>query len=55
MREPSAPFVFLHSFGVPTDAALATGILFYSVTIATALPGAFILLWRSVRPAAPAQ
>jgi uncharacterized protein (TIRG00374 family) len=44
---------FLVSFDVDRDAAFATGFLFYALTIATALPGALILLWRSVRPAAP--
>lgn len=42
---------FLGRFGVDADAAFATGFLFYAVTIATSLPGALILLWRSVRPA----
>ncbi len=41
---------FLGRFGVDPDAAFATGFLFYVVTIATSLPGAVILLWRSVRP-----
>jgi uncharacterized protein (TIRG00374 family) len=44
---------FLVSFDVDRDAAFATGFLFYALTIATALPGALILLWRSMRPAAP--
>jgi glycosyltransferase 2 family protein len=42
---------FLGRFDVPADAAFATGFLFYAVTIATSLPGGFILLWRSLRPA----
>ena len=42
---------FLDRFGVDADAAFATGFLFYAVTIATSLPGGFILLWRSLRPA----
>lgn len=42
---------FLGRFGVDADAAFATGFLFYAVTIATSLPGAVILLWRSLRPA----
>jgi glycosyltransferase 2 family protein len=42
---------FLTRFDVPADAAFATGFLFYAITLASALPGAFILLWRSVRPA----
>jgi glycosyltransferase 2 family protein len=44
---------FLTRFDVSEPAALAAGVLFYAVTIAVALPGAFILLWRSVRSAAP--
>jgi glycosyltransferase 2 family protein len=43
--------VFLGRFGVEADAAFATGFLYYAVSIATSLPGGFILLWRSVRPA----
>jgi glycosyltransferase 2 family protein len=42
---------FLGRFGVDADAAFAAGFLFYVVTVATSIPGAFILLWRSVRPA----
>ena len=42
---------FLSRFGVDADAAFATGFLFYAVTIASAIPGAVILLWQSVRPA----
>lgn len=45
--------LFLGRFGVDADGAFATGFLFYAVSIATALPGGVILLWRSVRPAAP--
>ncbi len=41
---------FLGRFGVDADAAFATGFLFYAITIATALPGGAILLWRSARP-----
>ena len=44
---------FLGRFGVDADAAFATGFLFYAVTIATSAVGGFILLWQSVRPAAP--
>lgn len=44
---------FLTRFDVSEPAALATGLLFYAVTIAVALPGVFIFLWRSVGPAAP--
>ena len=47
--------VFLGRFGVPEDVAFAAGFLFYAVSVATALPGAVILFWRSVRPAAPAR
>lgn len=47
--------VFLGRFGVEPDAAFAAGFLYYAVSIATSLPGGFILLWRSVRPAAPAS
>jgi glycosyltransferase 2 family protein len=47
--------VFLGRFGVPEDVAFAAGFLYYAVSIATSLPGGFILLWRSVRPPAPAQ
>jgi glycosyltransferase 2 family protein len=43
---------FLTRFGVSEDAAFATGFLFYAVTIAASIPGGFILLWESVRPAA---
>jgi glycosyltransferase 2 family protein len=41
---------FLGRFGVDQDAAFAAGFLFYAVTVATSVPGALILLWRSVRP-----
>ncbi|MEO8289679.1 MAG: lysylphosphatidylglycerol synthase transmembrane domain-containing protein [Gaiellaceae bacterium] len=44
---------FLGRFGVDADAAFATGFLFYAVTIATSIPGGFIMLWQSLRPAAP--
>jgi uncharacterized protein (TIRG00374 family) len=44
---------FLGRFGVDADAAFATGFLFYAVTIATSIPGGFIMLWESLRPAAP--
>jgi uncharacterized protein (TIRG00374 family) len=40
---------FLERFGVGADAAFAAGFLFFAVTIATALPGGFILAWRSLR------
>jgi uncharacterized protein (TIRG00374 family) len=42
---------YLAQFGVSADAAFATGFLFYVVTVVASLPGALILLWRSVRPA----
>jgi uncharacterized protein (TIRG00374 family) len=42
---------FLGRFGVDPDAAFATGFLFYAVTMAVSIPGALVLLWRSVRPA----
>ncbi len=42
---------FLTQFGVSAPAALATGFLFFAVTLAASVPGGFILLWRSVRPA----
>jgi uncharacterized protein (TIRG00374 family) len=45
---------FLARFDVSYDAAFATGFLFYVVIVATSLPGGFILLWRSIRPAAAA-
>ncbi len=41
---------FLSRFDVEADAAFAVGFLFYAVTIASAVPGALILLWQSVRP-----
>ena len=40
-----------YQYRIVLDAAFATGFLFYAVTIATSLPGAVILLWRSLRPA----
>jgi uncharacterized protein (TIRG00374 family) len=46
---------FLNRFDVPPEAAFAAGFLYYAVSIATSLPGGFILLWRSLRPAAPAS
>jgi len=42
---------FLGRFGVDADAAFATGLLFFAVSIASCLPGGAILLWRSARPA----
>jgi glycosyltransferase 2 family protein len=46
---------FLDRFDVAPEAAFAAGFLYYAVSIATSLPGGFILLWRSVRPPAPAS
>jgi len=46
---------FLGRFDVSADAAFATGFLFYAVTIATSIPGGFIMLWQSIRPAAARQ
>jgi glycosyltransferase 2 family protein len=43
--------VFLARFEIAADPAFAVGFLFFTVTIATALPGALILLWRGARPA----
>ena len=45
--------LFLGRFDVPQDVAFAAGFLYFAISIATSLPGAFILLWKSVRPAAP--
>jgi glycosyltransferase 2 family protein len=42
---------FLGRFDVDEDAAFAAGFLFFAVTVAASLPGALILLWRSMRPA----
>jgi glycosyltransferase 2 family protein len=42
---------FLGRFDVDPEPAFAVGFLFYAVSIAAALPGGFILLWRSLRPA----
>ena len=46
---------FLGRFDVPQEVAFAAGFLYFAVSIATSLPGGFILLWRSMRPAAPAS
>jgi hypothetical protein len=46
---------FLGRFGISADAAFATGFLFYAVTVATSIPGAVLMLWQSVRPAAARQ
>jgi hypothetical protein len=40
---------FLTALGVGADPAFATGLLFFAVTIALALPGAAIVAWESVR------
>jgi glycosyltransferase 2 family protein len=45
--------LFLAGFDVPEDVAFAAGFLYFAVTIVSSLPGALILLWKSVRPAAP--
>ena len=42
---------FLGRFGVDADAAFAAGFLFYAVTVATSVPGGFLMLWRGLRPA----
>jgi uncharacterized protein (TIRG00374 family) len=42
---------FLARFDVSNEAAFATGFLYFALTVLAALPGALILLWRSVRPA----
>ena len=44
--------LFLSRFDVPQDVAFAAGFLYFAISIATSLPGAFILLWKGVRPAA---
>jgi hypothetical protein len=46
---------FLGRFDVSADAAFATGFLFYAIAIGASLPGAFIMLWESLRPPRPAQ
>jgi uncharacterized protein (TIRG00374 family) len=40
---------FLGGLGVDPDRAFATGFLFFVVTIAMSLPGAFMLAWENVR------
>ena len=47
--------LFLGRFDVPEDVAFAAGFLYFAISIATSLPGAFILLWKSLRPAAPGR
>jgi uncharacterized protein (TIRG00374 family) len=42
---------FLGRFGVDAETAFATGFLYFTITVATAIPGALILLWRSARHA----
>ena len=42
---------FLARFDVSYDAAFATGLIYYVVMVATSVPGGFILLWRTLRPA----
>jgi glycosyltransferase 2 family protein len=41
---------FLGRFGVDAESALAVGLLYFGTSIAAALPGGLILLWRSIRP-----
>ena len=43
---------FLTRFGVSTEPAFAAGLLYFAVTVAAALPGGLILLWRSLSPTA---
>ena len=43
---------FLGQLGVGADPAFASGFLFFLVTVMLALPGAVILTWEGVRPAA---
>jgi uncharacterized protein (TIRG00374 family) len=40
---------FLGNLGVDADKAFATGFLFFVVTLALSLPGAFLLAWQSIR------
>jgi hypothetical protein len=40
---------FLGHLGVTSEAALATGFLFFLVNVALSLPGALILGWESLR------
>lgn len=40
---------FLGQLGVDADAAFASGVLFFLVTVAMALPGGAILLWEGLR------
>jgi glycosyltransferase 2 family protein len=42
---------FLGRLDDDPETAFAAGFLFYAVSIASALPGGVILLWRSMRPA----
>ncbi len=46
---------FLGQLGVSADAAFAAGFLFFLVTVAMALPGAFVLAWESIRRPASAS
>jgi uncharacterized protein (TIRG00374 family) len=43
---------FLGQLGVDSDAAFATGFLFFLVTLALSVPGALILAWEGMRRAA---
>ena len=45
---------FLTQLGVDKESALATGFLFFVVTIVLAIPGALVLAWENVRGGAPA-
>jgi glycosyltransferase 2 family protein len=44
---------FLGRFDVDAETAFAAGFLYYAVSIVATLPGAVILLWRSMRAARP--
>jgi hypothetical protein len=46
---------FLGQLGVSADAAFAAGFLFFLVTVAMAVPGAFIIAWESIRRPASAS
>ena len=46
---------FLGQLGVSADAAFAAGFLFFLVTVAMAIPGAFIIAWESIRRPASAS
>src|SRR5436853_2551892 len=44
---------FLTQLGVEKERALATGFLFFVVTIALAIPGALVLAWENLHRSAP--